>query len=134
MSYLIDSDWVIDYLSGRPAAGNLIDRLAESGIAISLLTYREVVEGLRGSHEPTTADQVLHRFLEATPIYGIGPSVAEMAANIRIELRRQRRQVNHRALDILIAATAIEHDLTLVTRNTRDYDDIPGLRLYDLTE
>ena len=33
-------------------------------------------------------------------------------------------------MDILIAATAIEHGLTLVTGNTRDYEDIPNLRLY----
>ena len=30
----------------------------------------------------------------------------------------------------MIAATALEHNLTLVTRNVRDYDDIPNLTLY----
>jgi predicted nucleic acid-binding protein len=29
----------------------------------------------------------------------------------------------------LIAATALEHNLTLVTRNVRDYAEVPGLRL-----
>ncbi len=33
-------------------------------------------------------------------------------------------------LDSITAATAFEYDLTLVTRNTADYDDIPGLRLH----
>jgi predicted nucleic acid-binding protein len=35
-----------------------------------------------------------------------------------------------RALDLLIAAPALEHQLTLVTRNLGDYNDIPGLDLY----
>ncbi|HEV2109285.1 MAG TPA: hypothetical protein VGR16_13570 [Thermomicrobiales bacterium] len=43
---------------------------------------------------------------------------------------RAGRSVDHRALDLFIAATAIEHGLSLVARNTRDYADIPGLVLY----
>jgi predicted nucleic acid-binding protein len=45
-------------------------------------------------------------------------------------LRRQKLQVNERALDLLIAVTAIDHGLILVIRNLRDYDDIPGMTLY----
>jgi predicted nucleic acid-binding protein len=39
-----------------------------------------------------------------------------------------------RGFDILIAATAIEHGLTLVTRNIDDYADIPGIELYQPAE
>ena len=38
--------------------------------------------------------------------------------------------MNHRAMDLLIAATALEHDLVLVTRNTRHYADVADLRLH----
>jgi tRNA(fMet)-specific endonuclease VapC len=34
-------------------------------------------------------------------------------------------------VDLLLAATAIAHNLTLVTHNTRDFEKIPGLRLED---
>lgn len=34
-------------------------------------------------------------------------------------------------MDMLIAATALVHDLTLVTHNTQDYVNVPGLRLVD---
>ena len=34
-------------------------------------------------------------------------------------------------MDILIAATAIAHDLTMLTRNRRHFERVPGLRLYD---
>ncbi|MCC7474350.1 MAG: type II toxin-antitoxin system VapC family toxin [Pirellulales bacterium] len=33
--------------------------------------------------------------------------------------------------DLMIAATALVHDLTLVTHNTRDFQHVPGLRLED---
>ena len=35
--------------------------------------------------------------------------------------------------DLLIAATALEHDLTVVTANRRDFDPVPGLRVEDWT-
>ena len=46
MSYLLDSDWVADYLKGKPQAVALLDRLREDGIAISLITYGEIYEGI----------------------------------------------------------------------------------------
>lgn len=34
-------------------------------------------------------------------------------------------------MDLLIAATALAHDLTLVTHNTHDFAHVPGLRVVD---
>jgi predicted nucleic acid-binding protein len=42
------------------------------------------------------------------------------------------KRVNQRALDVVIAATAIEYGLTLVTRNITDYADIPDLTLHQM--
>lgn len=42
--------------------------------------------------------------------------------------------VRPRALDLVTAATALFYDLTLVTRNQRDYADIPRLRLYNIEQ
>jgi predicted nucleic acid-binding protein len=41
-----------------------------------------------------------------------------------------RKAVKARALDLMNAAIALEHDLILVTRNIEDYKDIPDLKLY----
>jgi len=56
--------------------------------------------------------------------------IAKRCARLRETLRRQGRRINNRAMDLIIAATALEHDLTLVTRITDDYRDIPGLMLH----
>ena len=46
MSYLVDSDVLADWLRGRSAAVTLLSELAADGIAISLITYGEIYEGI----------------------------------------------------------------------------------------
>jgi predicted nucleic acid-binding protein len=46
MKYLVDSDWVIDYLAGRQQAITLLSSLAIEGLAISLITFGEIYEGI----------------------------------------------------------------------------------------
>lgn len=133
MPYLIDSDWVIDHLDGVPQAVALLDQLAADGIAISIITYMEVFQGRMRSPNAQEAQDKLERFLEAVPVLPFSPAVAQRCARLRETLRTQGKRVNARALDLLNAATALEYNLTLVTRNVDDYDDIPGLDLYQQT-
>lgn len=46
MIYLIDSDWVASFLKGRPDAQTLFKLLAPQGMAISLITFGEIYEGI----------------------------------------------------------------------------------------
>lgn len=45
-------------------------------------------------------------------------------------LKRQGKNPRKRAFDLVIAATALEHGLEVVTHNTKDFDDIPNLVRY----
>jgi predicted nucleic acid-binding protein len=60
----------------------------------------------------------------------LGREVAEVAADVRLSLRSRGREMRRRALDLLIASTAIAHNAKLVTRNIKDYQDIPALVFY----
>lgn len=73
----------------------------------------------------------MRRFMRGTRVIVVGRAVAERAAAIRLDLRNRNRPVAGRVLDLIVAATAIEHGLTLVTRNLRDYQDIAGLQLLE---
>lgn len=42
MSYLLDSDWCIDYLRGRAEAITLLEDLQHEGLEMSLVTYAEL--------------------------------------------------------------------------------------------
>jgi predicted nucleic acid-binding protein len=129
MQYLVDSDWAIDYLDGLPAAVQLVQSIMRSGIAISIITYIEVYQGIIRLNT-SIADQGLDALLSTTPVLPISLAVAQRVARLRELLQRQGRRTRSRALDLIIAATAIEHDLTLVTRNIDDYRDIPGITIY----
>ena len=130
MPYLIDTDWVIDLLASVPEALQLLDRLAQDGIAISIITYMEAYQGVERSPHPEEAQSKLTAFLNSVPVIPLTPAVAQRCARLRETLRKQGRRVNARSLDLIIAATALEYNLTLVTRNAEDYADIPGLKLY----
>jgi predicted nucleic acid-binding protein len=129
MPYLIDTDWAIDYLTGIPEALALLDRLTEEGIAISVITYMEIYQGVLRTPDPFRTEEGVAAFLEGVPVAPLSLAVARRCARLRESLRREGRQVQARALDLLVAATALEHDLILVTRNRDDYQDIPGLKL-----
>lgn len=130
MGYLIDSDWVIDHLANNDEANRLLSGLSESGIAISIITYIEIYQGVLRSPTPKEAGRKLEAFVETVSILSISPAVARRCAHIRETLGKQRKEFRRRAFDLLIAATALEHDLTLVTRNRGDYADVPNIRFY----
>src|SRR2546422_3659068 len=111
MAYLLDSDWFIDYLYGGSEARELIDGLADSGIAISVITYMEAYEGVERSERSREAASRLERVIDQVPLLVISPAVAQRCARLRHTLRTLGRRVNARALDLLIAASALEHSL-----------------------
>ena len=124
MAHLLDSDTIIDYLANVPEVVALIDGLIPTGVAVSIITYMELYQGvLRG----TTDAAALRRLVATMPLLPISVPVAERCAQLRETLTAQGKRVRSRALDLLIAATALEYGLTLVTANTGDYEDIPGL-------
>jgi tRNA(fMet)-specific endonuclease VapC len=130
MSCLFDSDLTIDYLDGLVEARNVFARLAPLGVSISIVTYIEVYKGSLSAASPIDAQQRLAEFIALVPILLLWEQVARRCAMVRHDLRLRRRRVRSRAFDLIIAATALEHGLTLVTRNRADYSDIPGLLLY----
>jgi len=126
---LIDSDILIDHLEGEPAATIVLGRLLPSDVAVGVVTYMEVYQGTFRTPDPASAMRRLETFLVRVPILDFTPPIARRCAQLREILRLRGNRVRPRHLDLINAATAIEHDLSFVTRNRVDYDDIPGLRL-----
>ena len=129
MTYLIDSDILISAAIGRPDAQILIDDATRDGVAISVVSLGEVYEGAVSSlHGENRAKlYYLRQFLHVFPVVGLDDPIMELFARIRAELRSQGQLIAD--LDILIAASALEHDLTVVSRNVRHFQRIPGLKV-----
>ena len=130
MGYLIDTDWVVDHLVGDEEANRLLSRLSDEGIAISIITYIEIYQGVLRSPTLKEAERKLQAFIDTVSVLSISPAIARRCAHIREALRKQGKEFRRRAFDLLIAATALEHNLTLVTRNREDYEDVPNIRFY----
>jgi len=128
MSYLIDTDLIIDALHDHSSALDLLDRLVPSGLAISILTLGELYEGVHRSADPAAHRVGMHQFLDGYRIIGLDDPTMDRFARERATLRQQGLLIPD--FDLLIAATALAHQLTLVTRNTRHFQRIPTLQLY----
>jgi predicted nucleic acid-binding protein len=127
--YLIDTDWLIQILHGDTDSAQTIEDLAPDGLATSLITYGELYHGAYYARDPQQALEAMQDVLAEIEMLQLTPAIMERYAIIRGQLtRNQRQQVGD--MDLLIAATALEHDLTLVTYNRRDYDLVAGLTLY----
>jgi tRNA(fMet)-specific endonuclease VapC len=125
MSYLLDSDVTADYLKGLPQTVQQIQPLVQSGIGISIITYGEIYDGIAGSYNPKAAEQVFRQFLRVAVVLPLNRSVMRRFATERRILRLQGQKLDD--MDMLIAATAMEHNLTLITRNARHFGRIQGL-------
>lgn len=127
--YLIDTDWIVDVLHGQPTAVETLVDLAPQGLAVSLISYGELYEGAYYARLPQPALAGLRVFLQGKELLPLTPAIMERFGIVRGQLPRQvRQQVGD--MDLLIAATALTHELTLLTRNLRDFQHVPGVRLY----
>jgi predicted nucleic acid-binding protein len=110
---LVDTDVFIDHLRG---AAELKPR--RHRVHYSVVTRAEL---FAGSAAPELSAELLGPFRELA----VDRKVAERAGRVR-------RATGIRLPDALIAATALEHGLGLVSRNERDFARVPGLRLRSL--
>jgi tRNA(fMet)-specific endonuclease VapC len=128
VTYLVDSDVLIDYLAGRGDTVTLLQRLEPSGLGLSIISYAEVYEGIYRGRDPKATERRFREALRRMSVLALSQRIGRQGARIRGDLRARGLPVP--MTDVLIAATAIHHDLTLVTRNLRHYERIPGLTLY----
>ncbi|MEX1254180.1 MAG: type II toxin-antitoxin system VapC family toxin [Dehalococcoidia bacterium] len=128
MKYLVDSDWIIDCLRGDQKAAAVLLGVVREGLAVSIISVAEIYEGAYGLPDSAAHMQTLRSFLRAFTPLTVSDSIAERFAQLRAKLRQEGRPIAD--FDLLIAATALEHGLALITRNERHFRRIEGLELY----
>lgn len=128
MSYLIDSDWVAEYLKGRERARRVLTSIARDGLTISIITYGEILEGVIFGRDAKAQMIGFTQFLRFVRVHTLTRRTMHHFARIRGDLRHSGLSIGD--ADVLIAATAIERNLTLLTLNHRHFERIPTLRLF----
>lgn len=119
---ILDSCFLIDLLEGDEEAILALDQYAKEhrSLAVSTLTVMEVAVGLSESSAETferTMDQ-----LDSVP-FELG--MAHTAASLQRDLRASGNQIG--TVDAMIAATALQGDGVVVTRNVDEFDRITGV-------
>jgi tRNA(fMet)-specific endonuclease VapC len=130
MKYLLDTNTCIHYLNGR--APNVLRRLQvlpPAEVRVCAVVKAEMYFGAMKSVDPghTLAQQ--RAFLDAFVSLPFDDQAAEAYGRLRAELARRGTPIGPN--DLMIAAIALAHDLTLVTHNTAEFSRVPGLRLED---
>lgn len=129
-SYLLDTSVIIDYLRGKETAVSLLDNI-EGELFSSYICMAEIYEGVyRVSNKEKIEDAAVNFFASLSGIYGVDESVAKKFGEIRAELKKKGILIED--LDLLIAATCLVYDLTLITFNYKHFSRIDKLRLYEI--
>lgn len=128
MAYLLDTDFVIELLRGRARALRTLSDLGSQRLAISLISVGETYEGAFRSANPQQHLGHFRDLLRPFPVLELNDPIMERFAEIRSNLRRRGELIAD--LDIMVGATALHHDLALLTYNVRHMDRIDMLNIY----
>jgi predicted nucleic acid-binding protein len=127
--YLLDSAPLAGYLHGRASFVDLIiPFIREHQAATSILVYAEVIEYLKGLPDFPRRRQQLQRLLREIYPYFLTYAIVERYADIRRAMRAPHGPGLIGDVDTLIAATALERNLTVITLD-QDFTRVPGLRV-----
>jgi tRNA(fMet)-specific endonuclease VapC len=128
MNFLLDTDTCSAHMR-RPA--RLAHRFIQytGQIAISSVTLAELYAGAYKHSQANRLLALIADLQQEVQVIDFDSACAEKFGQVRGTLLQQGLSVP--TTDLMIASAALVHNLTLVTHNTADYRNIPGLRLDD---
>jgi len=130
IAFLVDTDWVIEHLRGRKTVTERLSQVKEHGLAISVISLAERWEGVYYSRDPARSQAGLEEFLCGVAVLGLDEEICRRFGRLRGHLREQGKLIAD--FDLLIAASALEHRLTLLTNNRRHFEKGRGLKIETL--
>lgn len=130
--YLLDTDVVSEMRKRKcdPAVAKWFEKVPDSEIYLSVITFIEIERGIERQRtvDPAFAER-LAEWLEFT-LRGFGERILPLTVNIARRWGRLAARIGNKELDLAIAATALDHGLTVVTGNTKHFERT-GVRLLD---
>jgi predicted nucleic acid-binding protein len=119
--YLIDSNVIIDY-AGKyfsDKSNDFVEEIFNTNFFISVAAKIEVL----GFNDIPDKMALMEEFIDTATIFPLNDFITKQT----ISLRRNYKKL--KLGDAIIAATAITHNLTLLSRNTKDFANIDGLQV-----
>jgi len=124
-----DTDVLIDYLAGTHPVADQVRGYAESdSLQTSAITCFELLSGARDNKRGNR----VRRLVAAIPVLSLDREAASVAAVVRQRLARSGISIG--MADSLIAGVAMTHNLPLLRRNRKHFENIEGLRLLPIAQ
>ena len=128
MAYLLDTCALSDYLKGELNTVKRFHQAKPHDVSLSSITVFEIDYGLQ--LKPSLRKQLnaqLQAIYRKVQIIDFSPTEAKVAAKVRSNLKQAGTPIGY--YNLLIAATAKVHNLTVVTSNTREFSRVIDLKL-----
>jgi tRNA(fMet)-specific endonuclease VapC len=127
VTHLLDTDTCIHLLRGNETAVERARKHSPADLAVSAITRYELLYGVERSTPVWRRKEggKVRLLLEHMRILPFTGDTAAHAASLRAVLGSAGRSIG--PMDVLIAATALEHRLPVVTHNLREFQRVPGL-------
>lgn len=126
-SYLVDTGWIIRHLRGNRAYKAKLDALRSQGLAVSMVTVAELEEGVARATKSDQAQQAVDDFLQEVEIMSVDRDTCRIFGTVSTSLRR--RGIHPGDFDVVIASTAIQHNMTVLTTDADDFSRFEGLNI-----
>lgn len=105
----------------------MLERLSDEALGVSLHVACELYAGAELADAADAERAKVETLLAALDVVQPDDLFPQRYGRVLAELRRRGQTIS--TMDLLIAATALGVDAALVTRNTRDFERVPGLRV-----
>lgn len=125
---ILDSNTISYYFRGDPQVVPRLQALRPTDIGVPAIVEYELRYGLQRLPPAASAPRLeaLVQLLRPMQLLAFDSECAAHAARIRAALEAKGKPIGPH--DTLIAATALRHQATLITRNVREFSRVPGLQ------
>ena len=127
LKYLLDTNIVIYTMRNRPPEARAAFMQHNGQMAISSITYMELVYGAEKSTNPEANLLAIEGFVARLEVLDYDTNAAVHTGQIRAELAKQGTPIG--PYDQMIAGHARSRGLVLVSNNEKEFARVPGIRL-----
>lgn len=131
MQYLLDTNICIYLFNGKYNIDKKIDEIGFENIAVSEITYAELIYGAEKSEHRDKNLIVIENFTNQIAILPIINAI-EIYAKEKARLRKGGNLISD--FDLLIGATAVANDMILVTRTTSEFKRMNNIKIENWIE
>jgi tRNA(fMet)-specific endonuclease VapC len=127
LAYLLDSNTLIYFFKNTGLVRQHMAQLKDTDLRLCTPVLWELLTGAFKAQNPSSQLARLNEMERRFTVLPFDQDSAHQAAKIRAHLERQGTPIGN--VDTMIAGIALANDLCIVTRNLREFERVPGLRV-----